>query len=185
MADPKAFKWYVVNTYSGYEKKAKQSLQKRIESESLHEFFGDLEEDILIPAEEIVEVRKGGEKKSTERKLYPGYMFIKMNMTDESWHLVKATPKITGFVGNQNRPAPVPLRQIIEIKKMLEEGSQQPKSLIHFDMGEEVKVIDGPFMNFNGTVEEVNPDKAKVRVMVSIFGRSTPVELDFSQVEKL
>ena len=112
-------------------------------------------------------------------------MFIKMILTDESWHLVKGTPKITGFVGNQTRPAPVPLRQILQIQKMLEEGSQQPKSLIHFEMGEEVKVIDGPFMNFNGTVEEVNPDKAKIRVMVSIFGRSTPVELDFSQVEKL
>lgn len=184
MAEEKNLKWFVVHTYSGYEKKAKKSLQERIRNAGLESQFGDLEEDILIPVEEVVEMKKG-EKKTSERKLFPGYMLVRMVYSDETWHLVKDTPKITGFVGNSARPVPISEREIRKITQQMEEGVQRPKPLIEFEQGEEVQVIDGPFMNFNGIVEEVKPDKGKVRVMVSIFGRRTPVELDFSQVEKL
>lgn len=176
-------KWYIVHTYSGYEKKAKLSLQQRIKSAKLEEFFGDMETEILIPTEEVVEIKKG-EKKSSERKFFPGYMFIRMELNEQTWHLVKTTPKITGFLGNA-KPTPVSDAEVRKITQQMEEGIQRPKPRIEFESGEEVRVIDGPFMNFNGIVEEVRPDKGKVRVMVSIFGRSTPVELDFTQVEKL
>lgn len=178
-------KWYIVHTYSGYEKKAKLSLQKNIKTEELEDHFGDLEESILIPVESIVETKKGGELKTTERKFYPGYMFINMVMTDVTWHIVKDTPKITGFVGNSTKPTPIPNREIAKILRQMEEGLERPKPKVEFVQGEGVKVIDGPFMNFDGTIEEVKPEKGKLRVMVSIFGRSTPVELEFSQVEKL
>jgi len=177
-------RWYVVHTHSGYEKKAKASLQQRIRNAELEHLFGDLEEEILIPTEEVVEVKKG-EKKSSERKFFPGYMFVRMMMTDSTWHMVKTTPKITGFLGTGPRPTPVPEMEIRKITRQMEEGVQRPKPAIEFEQGEEVKVIEGPFMNFNGVIEEVKPDKSKLRVMVSIFGRSTPVELDFMQVEKL
>jgi transcriptional antiterminator NusG len=179
----KNLKWYVVHTYSGYEKRAKLSLQQRIKDASVEAFFGDLEKDILIPVEEVVELKKG-EKKTSERKFFPGYMFIRMNLTEDTWHLVKATPKITGFVGNALRPKPVPESEVLKISQQMIEGIQRPKPLIEYEYGEEVRVVDGPFMNFDGIVEEVNPDKGKVRVMVKIFGRSTPVELDFLQVQK-
>lgn len=185
MGKEEQLKWYVVNTYSGYEHKAKKSLQQRIIQENLEDYFGDLEEGILIPVEKVVESAKGGAKKTSERKFYPGYMLIQMILTDVTWHLVKTTPKISGFVGNTKHPVPVPASQVRQITQQMEEGAQRPKPRVEFDMGEEVRVTDGPFMNFNGTIEEVRPDKGKVRVMVSIFGRSTPVELDFSQVEKL
>ncbi len=178
-------KWYVVNTYSGFEHKAKKSLQQRIIQESLEDYFGDLETGILIPVEKVVENAKGGVKKTSERKFYPGYMLIHMILTDETWHLVKTTPKISGFIGNTKKPVPVSASVVRKIRKQLEEGAQRPKPRVEFEMGEEVRVTEGPFMNFNGSIEEVRPDKGKVRVMVSIFGRSTPVELDFSQVEKL
>lgn len=184
MADEHKFRWYVVNTHSGYEKKAKASLQQRVIDANLEELFGDTEEGILIPTEEVVEVKKG-EKKSSERKFFPGYMFVRMVMTDETWHLVKTTPKITGFLGTGSRPTPVPESEIRKITRQMEEGVQRPKPRVEFEQGEEVRVIEGPFMNFNGIIEEVKPDKSKLRVMVSIFGRSTPVELDFMQVEKL
>ena len=184
MSDDIKLRWYVVNTYSGYEKKGKLSLQKRIETEELEQFFGDVETEILIPVETLEEVRKG-EKKSSERKFFPGYMFIRMHLNEETWHLVKDTPKITGFVGNKDRPVPVSQAEVNRIRRQMEEGIQRPKPLVEFENGEEVRVIDGPFTNFNGVIEEVKPDKGKVRVMVSIFGRETPVELDFMQVEKL
>jgi len=180
----KNLKWYVVHTYSGYEKRAKLSLQQKVKSAELENMFGDLEEEILIPVEVIEEVKQG-EKKSSERKFFPGYMFIRMELTEETWHLVKTTPKITGFVGNSSKPAPVSDAEIRKINRQMAEGIQRPKPRIEFESGEEVRVIDGPFMNFNGIIEEVKPDKSKVRVMVSIFGRSTPVELDFAQIEKL
>ena len=182
--DESKLKWYVVNTYSGFEHKAKKSLQQLVIQEGLEDFFGDLEQEILIPVEKVVENVKGT-KKSSERKFYPGYMLIRMILTDETWHLVKTTPKISGFVGNTKRPLPVPESQVRQITQQMEEGAQRPKPRVEFEMGEEVRVMDGPFSNFNGKIEEVRPDKGKVRVMVSIFGRSTPVELDFSQVEKL
>lgn len=182
--DQKELKWYIVHTYSGYEKKAKLSLQQRIKKEGLEKYFGDLETEILIPTEEVVEMKKG-EKKSSERKFFPGYMFVRMHLTEETWHLVKTTPKITGFVGNATRPSAVSEAEVRKITQQMEEGVQRPKPRIEFETGEEVRVVDGPFMNFNGVIEDVKPDKGKVRVMVSIFGRSTPVELDFMQVEKL
>ncbi len=185
MGKEEKLKWYVVNTYSGFEHKAKKSLQQRIIQESLEDHFGDLEEGILIPVEKVVENAKGGAKKTSERKFYPGYMLIHMILTDETWHLVKTTPKISGFIGNSKHPVPVPASEVRKITQQMEEGAQRPKPRVEFEMGEEVRVTEGPFMNFNGTIEEVRPDKGKVRVMVSIFGRSTPVELDFSQVEKL
>jgi len=174
----------VVHTYSGYEKKAKKSLQEGIRRAEAEKFFGDLEEEILIPVEEVVEMKKG-EKKTSERKLFPGYMLVRMEMTDETWHLIKTTPKITGYVGNSAKPVPISEREVRKITRQMEEGVQRPKPKIEFEQGEEVQVIDGPFMNFNGVVEEVKPEKGKVRVMVSIFGRRTPVELDFMQIEKL
>lgn len=184
MTEEKKLRWYAVHTYSGYEKKAKKSLQEGIRQAELEDLFGDLEEGIMIPVEEVVEIKKG-EKKTSERKLFPGYMLVRMVMTDETWHLVKATPKITGFVGGGARPMPVSELEVKKITRQMEEGVQRPKPRVEFEAGEEVQVIDGPFMNFNGVVEEVKPDKGKVRVMVSIFGRRTPVELDFVQIEKL
>lgn len=184
MAEEKQLRWYIVHTHSGYEKKAKASLQQRVVNAGLQELFGDLETEILIPMEEVVEVKKG-EKKSSERKFFPGYMFVRMVLTDETWHLVKTTPKISGFVGTGTRPSPVKDSDVRKVTLQMEEGGQRPKPRVEFEPGEEVRVIEGPFQNFNGVIEEVKPDKSKLRVMVSIFGRSTPVELDFMQVEKL
>lgn len=184
MAEEKQLRWYIVHTHSGYEKKAKASLQQRVVLAGLQDLFGDLESEILIPMEEVVEVKKG-EKKSSERKFFPGYMFVRMVLTDETWHLVKTTPKISGFIGTGTRPSPVPEAEIRKVTRQMEEGGQRPKPRVEFEAGEEVRVIEGPFQNFNGVIEEVKPDKSKLRVMVSIFGRSTPVELDFMQVEKL
>jgi transcriptional antiterminator NusG len=184
MAEEKDLKWYVVHTYSGYEKKAKKSVLERLRTAELESFFGDLEEEILIPVETLVEKRKG-EEKTSERKLFPGYMLIRMHCTDDTWHLVKDTPKITGFVGNSTRPKPISEREVRKITRQMEEGVERPKPRVEFEQGEEVLVIEGPFQSFNGVVEEVKPDKGKVRVMVSIFGRRTPVELDFGQIEKV
>jgi len=174
-------RWYVVNTYSGFEKRAKQCLQERIKTESLDDFFGD----ILIPTENVVDV-KGGVKLTTERKFFPGYIIVQMELNDETWHLVKNTQKITGFVGgNQRRPTPIRDKEVERITAQVKEGTVKPKPKQDFAEGEQVRVTDGPFTNFTGTVEEVRPDKQKVRVLVSIFGRATPVELDFIQVESL
>jgi transcription termination/antitermination protein NusG len=173
-------KWYIVHTYSGYEKHAKEHMEKRINSAKMHEYFGD----ILIPTETVVELYKG-KKRSKSKKFFPSYIFVNMHMNDESWHLVRGTPKVTGFVGNKEKPVPVDENQVKQLVEQIKEGELKPKITINFYEGESVKVIDGPFSNFHGVVEEVNSEKARVKVMVSIFGRSTPVEFEFSQIEKL
>lgn len=172
-------KWYVVHTYSGFEMKAKLALQERIRQNKMEKYFGE----VLIPSENVIELVRG-EKKTTSRKFFPGYMLVKMILNDNTWHLVKATPKITGFIGNELRPPAVPDEEVSRITNQMQEGTLKPRPKVQFEEGESVRVIDGPFVNFNGVVEEVKPDKGKLRVMVSIFGRSTPVELDFVQVEK-
>ncbi len=177
MAD-QDMKWYVVHTYSGHENRAKLSLLERIKNNKMEEKFGE----VLIPTESVLEVVKGQRRTST-RKFYPGYMFVQMNMDERAFHLVKSTPKITGFLGG-TKPTPVPDRDIAGIQTSMTEGKAKPKAKVVYVQGDNVRVIDGPFSNFNGTVEEVKPDKGKVRVLVSIFGRATPVELDFAQVEK-
>lgn len=171
-------RWYVVHTYSGHEKRAMASLRQRADASGLGDHF----EEILIPEESVVEVRKG-QRRNTSRKFFPGYMFVKMKLTRDTWHLVKGTPKITGFLGGNN-PASVPEREIHTVKRQETEGAAKPKPRILFEEGETVRVTDGPFSNFAGIVEEVKPEKQKIRVLVSIFGRATPVELDFTQVEK-
>ncbi len=173
-------RWYVVHTYSGFEQKAKIALHERIRQFKMEKMFVD----VLIPSENVIELGKGGEKKTTTRKFFPGYMLVKMILNDNTWHLVKSTPKITGFVGNAIRPPAVPDEEVSRITNQMAEGSLKPRPKVQFEEGESVRVIDGPFVNFNGVVEEVKPDKGKLRVLVSIFGRSTPVELDFIQVEK-
>ena len=174
-------RWYVVHAYSGMEKSVAKALQERIDREGLQSQFGR----ILVPTEEVVEV-KGGKKAITERRLYSGYVLVEMEMTDEAWHLVKSTPKVTGFLGGSaNRPSPLPQREVDEILLRMQEGYEKPKPKVLFEVGEMVRVKDGPFADFNGNVEEVNYDKSRVRVSVTIFGRSTPVELEFGQVEKV
>ena len=171
-------KWYVVHTYSGHENRARLSLLERIKTNKMDEKFGE----VLIPTESVLEVVKGQRRTST-RKFYPGYMFVQMKLDERSFHLVKNTPKITGFLGGTS-PTPVPERDITGIHDAMSEGKVKPKPKVVYEQGDTVRVIDGPFANFSATVEEVKPDKQKVRVLVSIFGRATPVELDFAQVEK-
>lgn len=173
-------KWYVVHTYSGFENRAKKSLEERIKQHGLEEQFGE----ILIPMETVEEVRAGA-KRTSKRKFFPGYMLVQMELNDQTWHLVKSTPKVTGFVGNATNPPAVTDAEVRRLMGQLEEGVAKPTPKVEFEEGDNVRVIDGPFANFNGTVEEVKPEKQKVRVLVSIFGRSTPVELDFMQVEKM
>ncbi|HZO81943.1 MAG TPA: transcription termination/antitermination protein NusG [Candidatus Binataceae bacterium] len=175
-----AKKWYVVHTYSGYEQKAKAALEERVRALKLEDKIGE----ILVPVERVQELGKGGQRKISSRKFFPGYIFVNMELTDETWHVVKNTPKITGFVGHSTQPPEVPESEVREITQQMEEGALRPKPKVLFEVGEAVKVIDGPFQDFNGTVEEVRPEKGKVRVLISIFGRATPVELDFVQVEK-
>ena len=170
--------WYVVHTYSGHENRARLSLLERVKTAGLEGLFGD----VLIPTESVMEVVKGQRRTST-RKFYPGYMFVQMTLDDRTFHLVKGTPKITGFLGGRN-PTPVPEREISGIHSAMTEGKTKPTPKIIFEQGDSVRVIDGPFSNFSATVEEVKPDKQKIKVLVSIFGRATPVELDFTQVEK-
>jgi transcription termination/antitermination protein NusG len=174
-------RWYVVHTYSGFENKAKKSLEEKIKLEGLHELFGD----IMIPMEQIVEIVKG-EKRTSKRKFFPGYMLVQMEMNDQTWHLVKNTPKVTGFVGaaQNQQPPPITDAEVQRLTTQISEGSLKPKPKVQFEDGDTVRVVDGPFANFNGTVEEVNGDKGRVKVLVSIFGRATPVDLDFMQVEK-
>ena len=173
-------RWYVVHVYSGMEKSVHKALVERIERAELQEAFGR----ILVPSEEVVEV-KNGKKSITERRIYPGYVLVEMALTDETWHLVKSTPRVTGFLGGSgNRPAPISEREVEKILSQMEEGVEKPRPKVLFEVGELVRVKDGPFADFNGNVEEVNYEKSKVRVTVTIFGRTTPVELDFDQVEK-
>jgi len=178
MADKK---WFVVHTYSGFENKAKKSLEEKIRLEGLQDAFGE----ILIPMEQVVEMVKG-EKKTSKRKFFPGYILVQMEMNDRSWHLVKNTPKVTGFVGGtpNQQPPPISDAEVQRLTTQISEGTLKPKPKVQFEEGDTVRVIDGPFSNFNGSVEEVNPDKGRLKVLVSIFGRATPVELDFMQVEK-
>jgi transcription termination/antitermination protein NusG len=172
--------WYVVHTYSGFENKAKQALEERIKSLKKEEMFGE----ILVPAENVVELVKG-QKRTTSRKFFPGYILVKMILNEETWHIVKDTPKITGFVGGSSvKPTPVSDAEVAAITNQMSSGAAKPKPKVNFKEGESIRVIDGPFSNFNGIVEEVKPEKGKVKVLVSIFGRATPVELDFVQVEK-
>jgi transcription termination/antitermination protein NusG len=174
-----AKKWYVVQTYSGYEAKVKTALQERIKQHKMEDIFGE----ILIPTETVQEARAGGKVTVKQKTSLPGYMFVEMEMGEKAWHVVKNTPKVTGFVGNQT-PTPVRQREIDELRKGIVEGAVKPKPKVSFEPGDEVRVIDGAFANFSGVVEEVKPEKQKLKVKVSIFGRATPVELEFSQVEK-
>ena len=171
-------RWYVVQAYSGYENKVKASLEERIRQYTMQDDFGE----ILIPREQVTETR-GTAKRVTSRTFYPGYMFVQMNLTDESWHLVKDTPKVSGFVGGRY-PTAVPSSQINLVAQQVAEGAAKPKPRVVFEQGDHVRVVEGAFANFTGTIEEVKPEKQKVRVLVSIFGRATPVELDYAQVEK-
>ena len=171
--------WYIVHTYSGHEAKAKQSLLERAKSFG-HE--ADIDE-ILIPEENVVEVVKG-KKQTSKRKFFPGYILVHMNLTDETWHVVKDTPKVTGFVGGGERPTPIPDEDVVKMTQQMKEGADKPKPKVLFEEGEAVRVVDGPFANFSGFVDEVLPEKEKVRVMVQVFGRATPVMLDYASVEK-
>ncbi len=170
-------RWYIVHTYSGFEEKAKTNLEQRIEAFGQDEYFGK----ILVPTEKVVEL-KNGQKKMSSRKFYPGYILVQMDLNDETWHTVKNTAKITGFVGGDVKPTPISDEESERIIHQMEEGVSRPKPKYSFEEGDEVKVVDGPFTNFQGIVEEVKPDKEKVKVLIPIFGRPTPVELDFIQV---
>ncbi|MFC2588894.1 transcription termination/antitermination protein NusG [uncultured Ottowia sp.] len=173
-------KWYVVHAYSGMEKAVERNIVERVQRAGMQGKFGR----ILVPTEEVVEV-KNGVKRTTERKFFPGYVLVEMVMDDDTWHLVKHTSKVTGFVGGaRNRPAPISEDEVMKIVNQMQEGSDRPKHKVEFDVGEYVRVKEGPFADFNGTVEEVNYEKSKLRVLVTIFGRATPVELEFGQVEK-
>ena len=174
-----AQRWYVINVYSGFENKVAESIRELAEQKGM----GDLFEQILVPVEEVVEMRRGSKVK-TERKFFPGYVLIKMEMTDESWHLVKNTAKMTGFLGGGGRPTPVSDAEVERILRQVQEGIERPKPSVTFEIGEQVRVCDGPFNSFNGLVEEVDEERARLKVAVSIFGRATPVELEYSQVEK-
>ena len=175
-----ALRWYVVHAYSNYEHKVKQSLQERIERYGLGDKFGE----ILVPTEEVVEMREG-QKRRSERKFFPGYVLVQMEMDDETWHLVKEVPKVLGFIGgSSDRPAPISEKEAMSILHQVQEGVEKPRPKVLFEPGELVRVTDGPFNDFNGVVEQVNYEKSRLRVAVQILGRSTPVELDFGQVEK-
>ncbi|ASK27207.1 transcription termination/antitermination protein NusG [Neisseria chenwenguii] len=174
-------RWYVVQAYSGFEKNVQKTLKERIVREGMESYFGQ----ILVPVEEVVDI-KNGRKTISERKFYPGYVLVEMEMSDDSWHLVKSTPRVSGFIGGTaNRPAPISQREADAIMQQVRTGVEKPKPKIEFEVGQQVRVNEGPFADFNGLVEEVNYERNKLRVLVQIFGRETPVELDFGQVEKI
>lgn len=175
-----SMRWYVVHAYSGFEKSVLKALKERVERSDLQHMFGQ----ILVPVEEVMEV-KNGKRVETERKFFPGYVLVEMDLTDETWHLVKSTPKVTGFLGGTgNRPSPLPEREVKAILQQMQDGVEKPRPKILFEVGEVLRVTEGPFIDFSATVEEVDYDKSRLKVSVSIFGRTTPVEVDFSQVEK-
>lgn len=173
-------KWYVIHVYSGFENKVAQSIGEQ----ALQKGLSDLIEEVLVPTEEVVEMRRGS-KVSAERKFFPGYVLIKMDLNDDTWHLVKNAPKVTGFLGSHGRPIAISEVEAQRILHQVQEGIERPKPSVTFEIGEQVRVCDGPFASFNGLVEDVDEDKARLKVAVSIFGRSTPVELEYAQVEKL
>jgi transcription termination/antitermination protein NusG len=174
-----AMKWYILHVYSGFEARVKSNLDERIAASPFREKFGE----VVVPTEQVVELVKG-KRKTSNRKFYPGYILIHMDLDEESWHLVNSTAKVTGFLGERDRPVAIGEEEAQQILNRMEAGKTKPQPKFYFEAGDEVRVVDGPFTNFNGTVEEVNPEKGKVKVLVSIFGRSTPVELDFVQVSK-
>lgn len=174
-------RWYVVQAYSGFEKNVQKTLKERITREGMDDYFGK----ILVPVEEVVDI-KNGRKTISERKFFPGYVLIEMEMTDDSWHLVKSTPRVSGFIGGTaNRPMPISQREVDAILQQVQSGVEKPKPKVEFEVGQQVRVNEGPFAEFNGVVEEVNYERNKLRVTVQIFGRETPVELEFNQVEKI
>ena len=175
-----AYPWYVVQTYSGYEQRVKLSLEERVRSHGMVQKFGR----ILVPQETVEEVVRGA-KRQTKRKFFPGYILVQVALDDDSWHLVKETPKVSGFIGDSRKPSPLSKPEVETLLAQMEGGAKRPRLSKHFEEGDAVKVTDGPFAEFNGTVDEVKPDKGKLRVLISIFGRNTPVELDFAQVEKV
>ena len=175
-----AKRWYVLHVYSGFENKVAEAIKEKANKQGI----GDKVEEIMVPTEEVVEIKRG-QKVNTERKFFPGYVLAKLDLDDEVWHLVKNTPKVTGFLGAGNKPSPVTEKEAERLIKQIKEGVERPRSSITFDIGEEVKVAEGPFASFNGVVEEVDEDKGRLKVSVSIFGRATPVDLEFSQVEKV
>ncbi len=179
METTKTRNWYIIHTYSGFEKKVAETLKSRIEASGLHEQFGE----IMVPTEDVIEMR-GGKKVVTPKLFYPGYVLVEMGMNDDTWHLVRSTPRVTGFVGSGQKPSPLTFEEVDRIVHRVEVAAEHPKPKLDFEKGESVKITDGPFKDFTGLVDEVNDDRSTLRVMVTIFGRATPVELDFYQVEK-
>jgi transcription termination/antitermination protein NusG len=175
-----AMRWYVIHVYSGFEKKVATAIREQAEQKGLSHSF----EEILVPTEEVVEVRRGA-KVNSERKFFPGYVLVKMDMDDETWHLVRNTAKVTGFLGGRGKPSAISEAEAARIMHQVQEGIERPKPSITFEIGEQVRVCDGPFTSFNGTIEDVDEEKSRVKVAVSIFGRATPVELEYTQVEKV
>ena len=175
-----AMPWYIVHAYSNFERKVAESIKERAAAAGLSDLF----EQVLVPMEEVVEMRRG-RKVSSERKFFPGYVLVKMELNDQTYHLIKSTPKVTGFLGTENKPIPITEEEAGRILQQVQEGVERPKPSVTFEIGEQVRVADGPFASFNGLVEEVDEERARVKVAVSIFGRATPVELEYAQVEKL